>query len=107
MNPMGGCILEPRFSRVQGAPILPEDGPASAQSSFPGGRAVRGITRRAIPATGGCPPSFLAKDSSGRSAYERVQPNKRMKLSCRSGHSWWNKSFLLVAAPARSLCAIR
>jgi hypothetical protein len=31
----------------------------------------------------------------------------RMKLSCRSGHDWWNKSFLLVAAPARSLCAIR
>src|SRR5262249_6681939 len=34
-------------------------------------------------------------------------PNQRMKLSCRSGHDWWNKLFLLVAAPARSLCAIR
>jgi hypothetical protein len=34
-------------------------------------------------------------------------PNQRMKLPCRSGHDWRNKSFLLVAAPARSLCAIR
>jgi hypothetical protein len=38
-------------------------------------------------------------------------PNQRMKLSCRSGHDWWNTrgrpSFFLVAAPARSLCAIR
>jgi hypothetical protein len=33
--------------------------------------------------------------------------NKRMKLACRSGHVWWNESFLIVAAPARSLCAIR
>jgi hypothetical protein len=37
--------------------------------------------------------------------------NQRMKLSCRSGHDWWNTrgrpSFFVVAAPARSLCAIR
>jgi hypothetical protein len=36
-----------------------------------------------------------------------LPPNLRMKLSCRSGHSWWNKFFLIEAAPARSLCAIR
>jgi hypothetical protein len=34
-------------------------------------------------------------------------PNQRMKLSCRSGHNWRNWFFLIVAAPARSLCAIR
>jgi hypothetical protein len=34
-------------------------------------------------------------------------PNQRMKLSRRSGHFWWNKSFLIVAAAPRSLCAIR
>jgi hypothetical protein len=34
-------------------------------------------------------------------------PNLRMKLTCRSGHDSWNESFLIVAAPARSLCAIR
>ena len=38
-------------------------------------------------------------------------PNQRMKLSRRGGHPWWNAqgklSFLIVAAPARSLCAIR
>ena len=104
---MGGCELEQRFSRVQGATILPGDGSASAQSSLPGDRAVWGVTRRAIPTTGECPPSFRAKESSGRSVYRRVQPNKRMKLSCRSGHPWWNEFFLIVAAPARSLCAIR
>jgi hypothetical protein len=37
----------------------------------------------------------------------RRQPNQRMKLSCRSSHFWWNQVFLIVAAPARSLCAIR
>ena len=37
----------------------------------------------------------------------RLLPNMRMKLSCRSGHDWRNKFFLIVAAPARSLCAIR
>ena len=34
-------------------------------------------------------------------------PNQRMKLSHRGGHFWWNGFFLIVAAPARSLCAIR
>jgi hypothetical protein len=34
-------------------------------------------------------------------------PNQRMKLSCRGGHSCRKKSVLSVAAPARSLCAIR
>ena len=38
-------------------------------------------------------------------------PNQRMKLSRRGGHLWWyaqgKLSFLIVAAPARSLCAIR
>ena len=42
---------------------------------------------------------------------EKALPNMRMKLSCRSGHLWRNPqgrpSFFLVAAPARSLCAIR
>jgi hypothetical protein len=38
---------------------------------------------------------------------DALTPNLRMKLSCRSGHYWWNRSFLVVAAPARSLCAIR
>jgi len=28
-------------------------------------------------------------------------PNQRMKLTCRSGHNWWNGFFLIVAAPAR------
>ena len=107
MNPMGGCEHELRLSRVQGTTILLRDGSASAQSSLPGDRAVWGVTRRAIPTTGECPPSFRAKESSGRSVYRRVQPNKRMKLSCRSGHDGRNKSFLPVAAPARSLCAIR
>ena len=37
----------------------------------------------------------------------RVPPNQRMKLSRRSGHFWWYKSYLIVAAPPRSLCAIR
>jgi hypothetical protein len=36
-----------------------------------------------------------------------VPPNMRMKLSRRGGHAWWKKSVLSVAAPARSLCAIR
>jgi hypothetical protein len=40
-----------------------------------------------------------------------TRPNQRMKLSRRGGHFWWNAqgkpSFLIVAAPARSLCAIR
>ena len=36
-----------------------------------------------------------------------LPPNMRMKLSCRGGHDRRNKSFLIVAAPARSLCAIR
>jgi len=34
-------------------------------------------------------------------------PNMRMKLSCRGGHICWKQSLLFVAAPARSLCAIR
>jgi hypothetical protein len=34
-------------------------------------------------------------------------PNQRMKLSCRGGHMKWKESVLIVAAPARSLCAIR
>jgi hypothetical protein len=38
---------------------------------------------------------------------QRVAPNMRMKLLCRSGHFWWNSFFVLVAAPARSLTAIR
>jgi hypothetical protein len=104
---MGGCHLELRFSKVQGATILLRGSSASAQSSFPKNRAVWGAASRAIPAIGQRPPSLTARDSSGRSVYERVQPNKRMKLSCRSGHGWRNKSFLIVAAPARSLCAIR
>jgi len=37
----------------------------------------------------------------------RLQPNLRMKLSRSSGHFWWNRSFLTVAAATRSLCAIR
>ena len=111
MNPVGGCRLQLRFSRVQGATILPRDGSASARWSFPRDRAVWGVARRAIPAASGSPPSFRTKESSGGSVYGRVQPNKRMKLSCRSGHIWWNALgkpfFLIVAAPARSLCAIR
>jgi hypothetical protein len=38
-------------------------------------------------------------------------PNQRMKLSRRGGHPWWyaqgRLSFLIMAAPPRSLCAIR
>jgi hypothetical protein len=38
-------------------------------------------------------------------------PNQCMKLSRWGGHLWWNAqgkpSFLIVAAPSRSLCAIR
>ena len=34
-------------------------------------------------------------------------PNQRMKLSCRGGHTCRKKSVLSVAAPARSLCAVR
>jgi len=37
----------------------------------------------------------------------RAAPNMRMKLSCRSGHMERNESVLIVAASARSLCAIR
>jgi hypothetical protein len=36
-----------------------------------------------------------------------AQPNQRMKLSIRGGHSWLNGSFLIVAAANRSLCAFR
>jgi DnaJ-class molecular chaperone len=36
-----------------------------------------------------------------------VLPNQRMKLSCRGGHVCRKNSVLSVAAPARSLCAIR
>jgi hypothetical protein len=104
---MGGCQLELRFSMVQGATVLHGAGSASAQLSVPRDRAVWGAARRPIPLIDGRPPSFGAKDSSGRSVFDRVQPNKRMKLSCRSDHDWWNWFFLIVAAPARSLCAIR
>ena len=34
-------------------------------------------------------------------------PNQRIKLARRGGHSWWNWLVLIVAAPPRSLCAIR
>jgi hypothetical protein len=34
-------------------------------------------------------------------------PNQRMKLSRRGGHFCRRKSVLSVAAPTRSLCAIR
>ena len=38
-------------------------------------------------------------------------PNMRMKLTRRGGHHWWyaqgKRSFLIVAARSRSLCAIR
>jgi hypothetical protein len=38
-------------------------------------------------------------------------PNMRVKLACRGGHLWWyaqgRPSFLIVAAPPPSLCAIR
>ena len=34
-------------------------------------------------------------------------PNQRLKLSGWAGHFWRNKSVLIVAAPARSLSAIR
>jgi hypothetical protein len=104
---MGGCQLELRFSKVRGATILLRDGSASAQSSFPKDRAVWGAASRPIRAIGGRPPLFSVKGCSGRSAFYRVRPNRRMKLSCRSGHDWWNWFFLIVAAPARSLCAIR
>src|SRR5262249_8039208 len=103
----GGCRLEPRFSRVQGATILPADGSASAQPSFPKDRAVWGVARRAIPAASGSPPLVQVTDSSRRLGDERVQPNKRMKLSCRGGHIKRKESILIVAASARSLCAIR
>jgi len=33
--------------------------------------------------------------------------NQRMKLSRRGGHFWWNCFVLIVAAPTRSLYAIR
>ena len=36
-----------------------------------------------------------------------LRPNQRMKLSCRGGHICRKRSVLSVAAPARSLCAIR
>jgi hypothetical protein len=49
--------------------------------------------------------SFLSGSSDERGS--SVAPNMRMKLSCRSGHTWRNELFLIVAAPARSLCAIR
>jgi hypothetical protein len=104
---MGGCHLELRFSRAQGTTILPRNGLASAQSSFRRERAVWGAASCPIPTIGGRPPSRSAKASSGPLAFDRVQPNKRMKLSCRSGHDWWKWFFLIVAAPARSLCAIR
>jgi hypothetical protein len=38
---------------------------------------------------------------------ERLPPNLRMKLSRWGGHFERNKFFLIVAAPPRSLCAIR
>ena len=45
------------------------------------------------------------------SQLERALSNQRMKLARRGGHFWWNAqgkpSFLIVAAPPRSLCAIR
>jgi hypothetical protein len=48
---------------------------------------------------------------AARGAFEQrgqsALSNKRMKLPCQSGHVWWKESFLIVAAPARSLCAIR
>jgi hypothetical protein len=34
-------------------------------------------------------------------------PNQRMKLPRWGGHLWWNCFVLIVAAPPRSLCAIR
>ena len=37
----------------------------------------------------------------------KMLPNQRMKLPRRSGHIWWYRSFLMVAAATRSLCAIR
>ena len=37
----------------------------------------------------------------------RRRPNQSMKLSWRGGHLWRNESVLSVAAPARTLCAIR
>ena len=37
----------------------------------------------------------------------KVLPNQRMKLARRGGHSCRTKSVLPVAAPPRSLCAIR
>ena len=40
-----------------------------------------------------------------------MPPNQRMKLARRGGHPWWNaqwkRSFLIVAAAPRSLCAVR
>jgi hypothetical protein len=46
-----------------------------------------------------------------RQAWATPLPNQRMKLSRRGGHLWWNAQgrpvFLIVAAPPRSLCAIR
>jgi len=55
--------------------------------------------------TGMSLPSF--RSATSRDYRGASQANMRMKLSRRGGHSWWNKSFLPVAAPPRSLCAIR
>jgi hypothetical protein len=41
------------------------------------------------------------------SCRDKLPPNQRIKLSRRGGHSWWNWFVLIVAAPPRSLCAIR
>ena len=38
---------------------------------------------------------------------ECAPPNERVKLACRGGHFWRNKSFLIVAAPPRTLSTIR
>ena len=49
-------------------------------------------------------------DTRGISFGVRTLPrrsNQRMKLSGRGGHFWRKSSVLFVAAPARSLCAIR
>ena len=107
MNPMGGCQLDRRFFRVQGATVQLTGGCMNAQSSFPRARAVWGASRGADPATSGRPLPINAKESSGGSVFDPFQPNKRMKLSCRGGHTCRNKFVFSVAAPSRSLCAIR
>ena len=59
--------------------------------------------------SGGCRPTAGSGPSARLAGKTMIgcAPNMRMKLACRGGHICRKKSVLSVAAPPRSLCAIR